>query len=234
MYHIDVSFAKDNWALSQGDEIWFKMWLTGIPDHFSSLFDIKLKYNETPKEPIPEPEPELSPIPPPMEVVDFDISKEAKEIGEECESPNTNSSSPKNMNEESKQSKRKRTTNNNRPAQKRPRVPKEQCIIYTHATEETRSEMVLPRSKKITAEQNKLNVAEIKNLEEILIQRNKLDDALENRPLLPFKAIYDLGKELKSLENSLNRKATDHYNKLRFAWNESEVSRLKAFIESLK
>lgn len=124
---------------------------------------------------------------------------------------------------------KKRRAENSRVASKRPRVPQELCVEHTEATYETLTNMSLPRSEKISTQENQHNVAEIARLEALL--GDDLDRALKDRPPLPMKHRWkNLPPEQKELEGKLNRKATDHYNKLQYAWNRAEVARLKAFI----
>ena len=133
------------------------------------------------------------------------------------------------------------TTHVAKSNQKRPRVPHDQCILITEATYDTLASMVLPRAKKIHSSANKKNLMEIDAIETELRSRGVLTDAWADRPPLPKKQKFKLRKdnktpeeleELQKLENALKRKATDHYNKRRFAWNEAELFRLREYVRA--
>jgi hypothetical protein len=182
--------------------------------------------------PIERPQtPPLMEIPfvPPQELVEMDemLEQQSSPIMVSEVDENHEASSVRSAAEDTPVAKKPRLS---RTTQKRPRVPKEQQIKITVADHTTLANMRLPRSKKITPVANKENLAAIHHMENILIQHSLLDECLKHREEMPKKTVFELDSQFKKIENDLNRKATDHYNKRRFAWNEREVSRLREYL----
>jgi hypothetical protein len=192
---------------------WMNTWLTGTPACYSDVVD-------------------RVPTPPPVqEVVEHPVpaSPESDIAAEIDNTPIVYSPSP--AKPVKKRQRDGASSTAHKPSKKRPRVPAEQCVIYTEATEQTLADMTMPRSAKIHPEDNERNINTIQTVSKELERRGLLEEALVDRPPHPLKDVYKLkDPSQKVLASQLNRKATDHYNKRKLAWNKAEAARLSAFL----
>lgn len=116
----------------------------------------------------------------------------------------------------------------------RPRVDKSKVIVVKEGTEETLAQMTVGRSQKIRPSENQENIVRIKEYSQVLERvgmfERYLNEVRAYHPE-PFRRKFELPDNT-SLCSRLNRKATDHYNKMLFLWHKDEVHAMKAYIEA--